>query len=79
MASKPRCGRREGLCRGSLEVDVVELQKSPQAAPGSCVLESEYGRVDASLATQLAAVRMGLIKAFVGRRDGVAPKQEGSA
>jgi type III secretion protein L len=60
-------------------VDVVELQKSAQAEPGSCVLESEYGRVDASLATQLAAVRMGLIKAFVGRRDGVAPKQGGSA
>jgi type III secretion protein L len=52
-------------------VDVVELQKNPQAAPGTCVLESEYGRVDASLETQLAAVRMGLIKAFVGRRDAV--------
>ncbi len=55
-------------------VDVVELQKHPQAEPGSCVLESEYGRVDASLTTQLAAVRMGLIKAFVGRRDGVGDK-----
>jgi type III secretion protein L len=55
-------------------VDVVELQKSAQAEPGSCVLESEYGRVDASLSTQLAAVRMGLIKAFVGRRDAVGGK-----
>jgi type III secretion protein L len=55
-------------------VDVIDLQKSAQAEPGSCVLESEYGRVDASLATQLAAVRMGLIKAFVGRRDGVGDK-----
>lgn len=52
-------------------VDVIELQKNPQAAPGTCVLESEYGRVDASLDTQLAAVRLGLIKAFVGRRDAV--------
>ncbi len=56
-------------------VDVIELQKAAQAEPGSCVLESEYGRVDASLATQLAAVRVGLIKAFVGRRGGVADAQ----
>jgi type III secretion protein L len=57
-------------------VDVVELLKHPQAAPGACVLESEYGRVDASLATQLAAVRLGLIKAFVGRRDAATAGQE---
>jgi type III secretion protein L len=52
-------------------VDVIELLKHAQAGPGTCVLESEYGRVDASLETQLAAVRLGLIKAFVGRRDAV--------
>jgi type III secretion protein L len=60
-------------------VDVVDLQKNAQAGPGSCVLESEYGRVDASLETQLAAVRMGLIKAFVGRRGAAPPLPQDSS
>jgi type III secretion protein L len=62
--------RREldALLKDFPRVDCVDLLKDEHAAVGLCVLESEYGRVDASLATQLAAVRLGLVNAFVGRR-----------
>lgn len=53
------------------EIDFVDVVKDPAGVPGKCVLESEFGIVDASLDTQIAAVREGLIRAFVGKRRAV--------
>ena len=52
------------------EVEFIDVIKDPAAAPRTCVLESEFGVVDASLEMQLAAIRRGLINAFVGKRQG---------
>jgi type III secretion protein L len=56
------------------QIEYIDVVKDPQGSPGTCVLESEYGVVDGSLDNQLAAVRAGLINAFVGKRreDGLA-------
>jgi type III secretion protein L len=53
------------------EIQFVDVVKDPAREPGTCVLESEFGIVDASLDTQIAAVREGLIRAFVGKRRAV--------
>lgn len=53
------------------EIQFVDVVKDPAGVPGTCVLESEFGIVDASLDTQIAAVREGLIRAFVGKRRAV--------
>ena len=53
------------------EIQFVDVVKDPAGVPGMCVLESEFGIVDASLDTQIAAVRAGLIRAFVGKRRAV--------
>lgn len=53
------------------EIQFVDVVKDPAGVPGMCVLESEFGIVDASLDTQIAAVREGLIRAFVGKRRAV--------
>jgi type III secretion protein L len=50
------------------DVEFIDVLKDPRAAPGTCVLESEFGVIDGSVETQLAAVRRGLIDAFVGKR-----------
>jgi type III secretion protein L len=50
------------------EVDFIDVLKDPGGAPGTCVLESEFGVVDASLESQLAAVRLGLVNTFVRKR-----------
>lgn len=50
------------------EIEFVDVVQDPAGVPGMCVLESEFGIVDASLDTQLAAIRAGLIRAFVGKR-----------
>ena len=50
------------------EIEFVDVVKDPAGVPGMCVLESEFGIVDASLDSQIAAVREGLIRAFVGKR-----------
>lgn len=50
------------------DITFVDVAKDPKAAAGTCVLETDFGVVDASLETQLAAVRSGLINAFVGHR-----------
>lgn len=54
------------------EVEFIDVLKDPNGAPGTCVLESELGVIDASLDAQLAAVRRGLVNAFVGKRLAVA-------
>jgi type III secretion protein L len=53
------------------EIDFVDVVKDPAGVPGMCVLESEFGIVDASLDTQIAAIRAGLVQAFVGKRRAV--------
>lgn len=53
------------------EIQFVDVVKDPAGVPGMCVLESEFGIVDASLDTQIAAVREGLIRSFVGKRRAV--------
>ena len=59
------------LLREFPDVEFIDVLKDPNGAPGTCVLESEFGVVDASLDTQLAAVRAGLVNAFVrGRLTG---------
>ncbi|MCC5811368.1 MAG: type III secretion system stator protein SctL [Ectothiorhodospiraceae bacterium] len=50
------------------DITFVDIAKDPKAAAGTCVLETDFGVVDASIDTQLAAVRGGLINAFVGQR-----------
>lgn len=55
------------------EVQYIDVVKDPTGAPGMCILESEFGTVDASLETQIAAVRAGLINAFIGKRNSSPP------
>ena len=50
------------------EVDFVDVLKDPAAPPGTCVLESELGAIDASVDVQLAAIRRGLVNAFIEKR-----------
>lgn len=50
------------------EIEFVDVVRDPAGVPGMCVLESEFGIVDASLDTQIAAIRAGLTRAFVGKR-----------
>jgi type III secretion protein L len=57
------------ILRDFPDVEFIDVVKDPRAASGTCVLESEFGVVDASLETQLAAVRRGLISAFIGKRQ----------
>jgi type III secretion protein L len=56
-------------------IEFIDVVKDPDSAPGTCVLESEFGVVDASLDTQLAAIRRGLISSFVGKRPASAESQ----
>lgn len=50
------------------QVEWIDVAKDPNAARGTCVLESEFGVIDGSIDTQLAALRRGLLNAFVGKR-----------
>jgi len=50
------------------QVEWIDVAKDPSAARGTCVLESEFGVIDGSIETQLAALRRGLLNAFVGKR-----------
>lgn len=50
------------------QVEFIDVLKDPQGTFGTCVLESEFGIVDASLDRQLSAVRRGLVNAFVAER-----------
>lgn len=50
------------------DIDVIDVLKDPAAPPGTCVLESEFGAVDASIEVQLAAIRRGLVNAFIAKR-----------
>jgi len=50
--------------------------KDASAAPGTCVLESEFGAIDASLDVQLAAVRRGLVSAFIDKRVAASAARE---
>lgn len=50
------------------EIEFVDVLKDTAAAYGTCVLESELGSIDASLDVQLAAVRRGLVNAFIDKR-----------
>lgn len=58
------------------EVEFVDVLKDPAAAPGTCVLESEFGAIDASLDVQLAAVRRGLVSAFIDKRVAASTARE---
>jgi type III secretion protein L len=51
-------------------IEFIDVVKDPNSVAGTCILESEFGVVDASLDTQLAAIRRGLISSFVGQRPG---------
>lgn len=50
------------------DVEFIDVLKDPAAAPGTCVLESEFGAIDASIDVQLAAIRRGLVNAFIEKR-----------
>ena len=65
-----------GVLREFPEVEVVDVLKDSAAAHGTCVLESELGSVDASLDVQLAAVRRGLVNAFIDKRVAAAAGKE---
>ncbi|WP_129646172.1 type III secretion system stator protein SctL [Peristeroidobacter agariperforans] len=65
-----------GVLREFPDVEFIDLLKDPAAAPGTCILESEFGAIDASLDVQLAAVRRGLMSAFIDRRVAAAAARE---
>jgi type III secretion protein L len=58
------------------DVEFIDVLKDPGAAPGTCVLESEFGAIDASLEVQLAAVRRGLVSAFIDKRVAAAAARD---
>lgn len=58
------------------EVEFVDVLKDSAAVYGTCVLESELGSIDASLDVQLAAVRRGLVNAFIDKRVAAAAGRE---
>ncbi len=58
------------------DIDFIDVVKDPQARIGTCVLESEFGAIDASLDVQLAAVRRGLMNAFVDKRVAAAAARD---
>jgi type III secretion protein L len=58
------------------DIDFIDVVKDPRAGVGTCVLESEFGAIDASLDVQLAAVRRGLTSAFVDQRVAAAAARD---
>jgi type III secretion protein L len=58
------------------DVEFVDVLKDATATPGTCVLESEFGAIDASLDVQLAAVRRGLVSAFIDKRVAASTARE---
>jgi type III secretion protein L len=58
------------------DIDFIDVVKDPRAVVGTCVLESEFGAIDASLDVQLAAVRRGLLNAFVDKRVAAAAARD---
>ena len=58
------------------DIEFVDVLKDSAAAPGTCVLESEFGAIDASLDVQLAAVRRGLVSAFIEKRVAASTARE---
>ena len=58
------------------DIEFVDVLKDAAAMPGTCVLESEFGAIDASLDVQLAAVRRGLVSAFIEKRVAASAARE---
>lgn len=58
------------------DVEFVDVLKDAAATPGTCVLESEFGAIDASLDVQLTAVRRGLVSAFIEKRVAASAARE---
>ena len=58
------------------DIEFVDVLKDSSATPGTCVLESEFGAIDASLDVQLAAVRRGLVSAFIDKRVAASAARE---
>jgi type III secretion protein L len=58
------------------DIEFVDVLKDAAATPGTCVLESEFGAIDASLDVQLAAVRRGLVSAFIEKRVAASTARE---
>jgi type III secretion protein L len=58
------------------DIEFVDVMKDASAAHGTCVLESEFGAIDASLEVQLAAVRRGLVSAFIEKRIAASAAKE---
>lgn len=58
------------------DIEFVDVLKDPGAQPGTAVLESEFGAIDASLHVQLAAVRRGLVSAFIDKRVAAAAAKD---
>jgi type III secretion protein L len=50
------------------DVDFIDIVKDARCERDTCVLESDYGAIDASIATQITAIRRGLVDSFVGKR-----------
>jgi type III secretion protein L len=58
------------------DIEFVDVLKDSAAPPGTCVLESEFGAIDASLDVQMAAVRRGLVSAFIEKRVAASTARE---
>ncbi len=65
-----------GVLREFPDVEFIDVLKDPAAPYGTCVLESEFGVIDASVEVQLAAVRRGLVSAFVDKRVAAATARD---
>lgn len=60
------------ILAGYPHLECIEVVTDPRLKRNSCVLETEYGAVDGSLDTHLAAIRQSLIEAFSEKRTSIA-------
>jgi flagellar assembly protein FliH len=56
---------REELIRMADDVEAIEIIEDPRVEPGGCIVDTEFGSVDARLGTQLREIR----RAFFGNGD----------
>jgi type III secretion protein L len=65
-----------GVIKDFPDVEFIDVLKDTNAPAGTCVLESEFGSIDASVDVQLTAVRRGLVSAFVDKRVAAAAARD---
>ncbi|MGE5588580.1 MAG: FliH/SctL family protein [Clostridia bacterium] len=57
---------RDELIKIADDVESIEIIEDPRVEPGGCIVDTEFGSVDARLGTQLREIR----RAFFGNGDG---------